>query len=312
MPFQSAAEKPLTFQPNHVPERDRFPKRLILGTETSTEIHYWLGVRNHDYVIGEFIWTGIDYLGEAGGLPRRGNGSGFLDLAAGKKPGFYQRAAYWRDDPVLNLSVVKGTNSGNFMPRRGGSAQSTWNWEAGTQLTVHAAANCDEVELYLNASPLGRHKVSRDEYATTWTVSYTPGTLSAIGYRAGKEVATQQLVTTGPAARLQIIPVPPIIPSDLAFYEIRVVDEAGLSVLNATHAVTVRIEGSGRLIGLDAADLNYSGLFKTDTRNAYQGRRLATVRRTSPSGEVRLAATAPGLTAATLASSATSQETKYR
>jgi beta-galactosidase len=91
-----------------------------------------------------------------------------------------------------------------------------------------------------------------------------------------------------------------------------VVDEAGLSVLNAMHAVTVRIEGSGRLVGLDAADLNYGGLFKTDTRSAYQGRLLATVQRTSPTGEVRLAATSPGLTAATLASSATSSETKYR
>jgi beta-galactosidase len=319
----------------YVPERARFPKRLILGTETSTEIHYWLGVRDHDYVIGEFIWTGIDYLGEAGSLPRRGNGSGFLDLAAGKKPGFYQRAAYWRDDPVLNLSVVRGTNSGNLMPRRGGSALSAWNWEAGNQVTVHAAANCDEVELFLNGSSLGRHAVSRDEYATTWSVSYAPGTLSAVGYRAGKEVAAQKLVTAGPAARLQITPLPlPIynalasqepgraelplsqavsqrrpttgqftVPEQfemeqVAFFEIAVVDEVGLSVLNATPAVTVRVEGPGRLIGLDTGDLTYGGLFKTDTRNAYQGRLLATVQRTAPTGDVRLTANAPGLAAA--------------
>ena len=81
----------------------------------------------------------------------------------------------------------------------------------------------------------------------------------------------------------------------VAFFEIAVVDEAGLSVLNATPAVTVCVEGSGRLIGLDAADLTYGGLFKTDTRNAYQGRLLATVQRTVPTGEVRLTATAPGL-----------------
>ena len=56
----------------YAPERERFPHRLCLGTETSNQVHNWLGVRNHDYVIGEFIWTGIDYLGEAHQFPRRG------------------------------------------------------------------------------------------------------------------------------------------------------------------------------------------------------------------------------------------------
>jgi beta-galactosidase len=280
---------------SYAPEHVRFPKRLFLGTETSTEIHNWLGVRNHDYVIGEFIWTGFDYLGESRSYPRRGNESGFLDLAAGKKPGFYQRAAYWRDDPALNVSVLSGTNSGNLMPRRGGSAFSTWNWEAGIQVIVHAAANCDEVELFLNAHSLGRHAVSRDEYATTWRVSYAPGTLSAVGYRAGKEVAAQKLATTGQAAQLQITPLPSPIASDLAFYEITVVDQAGLAVLKATPAVTVRVKGAGRLIGLDTGDLNYVGLFKTNTRNAYHGRLLATVQRTAPTGGIRLTAAAPGL-----------------
>jgi beta-galactosidase len=283
---------------SYAPEHDRFPKRLFLGTETSTEIHNWLGVRDHDYVIGEFIWTGIDYLGESRSYPRRGNESGFLDLAVGKKPGFYQRAAYWRDDPVLNVSVRSATNSGNLMPRRGGSALSTWNWETGAQVIVHAAANCDEVELFLNGRSLGRHAVSQDEYATNWRVSYVPGTLSAVGYRAGKEVAAQKLVTTGPAARLQITPLPSPIASDLTFYEITVVDEAGLGVLKATPAVTVRVEGAGRLIGLDTGDLNYVGLFKTDTRDAYQGRLLATVQRTAQTGGIRLTAAAPGLSTA--------------
>ena len=72
-------------------------------------------------------------------------------------------------------------------------------------------------------------------------------------------------------------------------------DDAGLTVQDATPAVTVRVEGAGRLIGLDTADLSYDGLFKTDTRKAYQGRLLATVQRTTPTGQVRLTATAPGM-----------------
>jgi beta-galactosidase len=283
----------------YVPEHARFPKRLLLGTETGSAIHYWLGVRNNDYVIGEFIWTGIDYLGESGSLPRRGNGSGFIDLASGKKPGFYQRAAYWRDDPVLGLSVLGGQNPANAgRGGRGGSALSTWTWPADAQVTVQAATNCDEVELFLNDQSLGRHTVSHDLYSSEWTVPYAPGKLLAVGYRAGQKVATSELRTHGAAARLQITPLALPISGDLALYEITVVDEAGLFVPEATPPVTVHVEGSGRLIGLDTGDLSYSGLFKTDTRSAYQGRLLATVQRTFPAGEIRVIASAPGLSTA--------------
>jgi beta-galactosidase len=277
----------------YVPERARFPHRLCLGTETGSALHYWLGVRDHDYVIGEFIWTGIDYLGEAGRFPSRGNGSGFIDIAGGKKPGFYQRAAYWRDDPVLQILVFNAQNPDNS--RRGRSSLSKWNWPADSQLTVRAAANCDEVELFLNDRSLGRHAISRDVYASDWSVAYAPGVLSAIGYRAGQQVAARKLATTGAAARLQITPISSPLSSDIACYEITVVDDAGLTVQDATPAVTVRAEGAARLIGLDTADLSYDGLFKTDTRKAYQGRLLATVQRTTPTGQVRLTAAAPGM-----------------
>ena len=83
--------------------------------------------------------------------------------------------------------------------------------------------------------------------------------------------------------------------SDLAFYEIAIVDEAGDTVPAATNAVTVKVRGPGALIGLDAGDLTYTGLFKTNTRAAYQGRLLATVRRTAPSGEIRITASSPQL-----------------
>src|SRR5664280_2707401 len=202
----------------YIPERARFPHRLCLGTETSPGIHYWLGVRDHDYVIGDFIWTGIDYLGEAGRFPRRGSSSGFIDIAGGKKPGFYQRAAYWRDDPVLQILVLTGEKPDNA--RRGPPLFIKWNWPANTQLTVRAVANCDEVELFLNNQTLGRHAVSRNVYATEWSVPYASGVVSAVGYRAGKPVATNELRTTGAPARLQITPLPSPISSDLAFYEI--------------------------------------------------------------------------------------------
>ena len=296
----------------YVPERARFPKRIFLGTETSHTVLYWLGVRDNDYVIGDFIWTGIDYLGESGAFPRRGSSSGVIDLAGGKKPGFYQRAAYWSDNPVLKILVLANQNNGGGGGggRRGGPSFGTWSGTTNTQLTVRAVANCEEVELFLNDRSLGRHAVSHNLYYNDWSVPYAPGALSAIGYNAGRQAVTNELRTAGTAARLQIKPVPVSISRNLAFCEITVVDENGLTVTDATPAVTVRIEGAGNLIGLDTGDLNHAGLFKTDTRNAYQGRLLATVQRSQPAGEVRVLVTAPGLPNTRVVLPTTASETK--
>jgi beta-galactosidase len=283
----------------YAPDRERFPHRLCLGTETSNQIHNWLGVRNNDYVIGEFLWSGYDYLGEAHESPRRGSGSGLLDLAGGRKTEFFQRAAYWRDDPVLQLFVL--TNEKPERQWRPAPALVTWNRPAGSQVTVRAATNCDEVELFLNDRSLGMHAVSRDLYSSDWIVPYAPGVLSAAGYRAGAKVATGEIRTAGAPARLRIALLPLPVPGDLALWEITVVDAAGVQVPDATPAVTVRVDGAGRLVGLDTGDLSYGGLFKTDTRSAYQGRLIAAVQRTAPDGEIRLSAAAQGLPAETRA-----------
>jgi beta-galactosidase len=283
----------------YAPEHKRFPHRLFLGTETTHQVHNWLGVRDNDYVIGDFIWTGIDYLGEAGAFPRRGSSAGNIDIAGGKKPGFYQRAAYWREDPVLKILVLSPQNSSNQNlsggGRRGGPSFGPWSGTTNMQLTVRAVANCDEVELFLNSRSLGRHAVSHNLYYSDWSVPYSPGVLSAIGYTAGRQVATNELRTAGGAARIQITPLNLPVASELEFFEINVVDEAGLVVSDATPVVTVQVEGAGRLIGLDNGDLTYVGLFKTDTRNAYQGRLLATVQRTEPTGDIRVTAVSPEL-----------------
>ena len=277
----------------YAPERERFPRRLMLGTETNNQVHNWLGVRDHDYVIGEFIWTGIDYLGESNAFPIRGSGSGFLDLAGSRKPEFYRRAAYWRDDPVLQLSVLTGEKA--EFSWRPPPAFLHWNWTAGAELTVRAVTNGDEVELFLNGKSLGRQAVSHDFCATEWKVPYAPGVLSAVAYRAGQKHATNELHTAGAPARLQLTPLPLPVASDLAVYEITIVDAGGVRVPDAKLAVSVKVEGAARLIGLDTGDLEYGGLFKVATREAFQGRLLATVQRTAPSGEGRVSVSAPGL-----------------
>ena len=125
-----------------------------------------------------------------------------------------------------------------------------------------------------------------------------PGELKAVGYIKGKKVATSKLETTGPATNLQITPLQLPITDDLALYEITVNDKSGLKVIDAT--TSIKVKGAGRLIGLDNGELDFAGPYKTDTRDAYLGRLLVTVQRASPTGEIQVTATSPGLTSATL------------
>ena len=280
----------------YTPEHRRFPNRLFLGTETTHAIHNWLGVRDNDYVIGDFIWTGIDYLGEAGPYPRRGSRSGIIDMAGGKKSGFYQRAAYWRTDPALQLFVFTGERPQNAW--QGQPALLKWNWPDTAKLVVRAATNCDEVELFLNKRSLGKKPVNPNQYLADWNVPYAPGELSALGYNKGKKVAASKLTTTGAATQVQVTQLPLPVAGNVVLYEITVKDKAGITVVDAKDAVTVKVEGGGKLVGLDNGELDYTGAFKTDIRNAYQGRLLATVQRTLPVSEIRITATASGLTSA--------------
>lgn len=275
----------------YVPEHRRFPHRLFLGTETTHAVHYWLGVRDNDYVIGDFIWTGIDYLGESGAYPRRGSRSGDIDLAGGKKPGFYQRSAYWREDPVLQLVVLTGERPQNAWQTQ--PALLKWNWPDTAKVTVRTATNCDEVELFLNKKSLGKKTISENLYFGEWNIGFKPGELTAVGYNKGKKVVTSKLVTAGPAANLHITPLKLPVSGDVAIYEITVRDKAGVIVVDAKNPVTVKVEG-GQLIGIDNGELDYIGPFKTDTRNAYQGRLLVTVQKTS-TREPLITATAQGL-----------------
>lgn len=284
----------------YVPERRRFPNRVFLGTETGHQLHYWLGVRDNDYVIGDFIWTGIDYLGESRKFPSRGSGSGEIDLSGGKKPSFFQRAAYWSNDPVLQLFVVSKEKSENLWQSQ--PAFLKWNWTENSTVIVRAATNCDEVELFLNNRSLGKKAVSHNLYYYDFSVAYKPGELRAVGYNKGKIVSTSKLNTSSQATNLQITALPISINSDISLFEINVIDKNGIRVIDLNTVITVKVEGNGQIIGIDNGELDYIGSFKINTRNAYQGRLLVTVQRTTTEteGKIRLTASAPGLSSSIL------------
>ncbi|HVU24118.1 MAG TPA: beta-galactosidase GalA [Opitutus sp.] len=256
-------------QANVDKEHADYPQQIILATEETTtqqtrgiyfddrpHVHLapqkdgssggncefgWRYYAARPWVAGVIFWTGFDYRGEPTpfGWPATGSQFGILDQCGFPKDSFYYLKSWWTDQTVLHL-----------FPH--------WNWPGreGQPITVSVDSNCDAVELFLNGDSLGRQKMERNGHLE-WLVNYAPGTLLARGFRAGKEVATAKVETTGAPGALALTPDRAQIAADGADVSVITVearDAAGRVVPTANVPVTFSLRGPGRIIGVGNGD----------------------------------------------------------
>jgi len=263
-------------------------------------------------VLGEFVWTGFDYIGEPtpyfnrgatqADWPARSSYFGFVDLAGFPKDRFYLYQSVWSAKPMVHL-----------LPH--------WNWQGkeGQAIPVMSYSNGDEVELFLNGKSLGRKKrfaemvelpvgtnVSADrkfqtKYRYLWQVPYEPGTLKAVAYQNGKEVASTEVHTAGPAARVKLTPDRNVIHADgddLSFITAEIEDKDGNPVPMADNLVHFALSGPGEIAAVDNGNAATVEPFHADQRKAFNGLALLIVRsRPGQAGAIHVSATSEGLTA---------------
>jgi beta-galactosidase len=195
----------------------------------------------HPFVSGLFFWTGFDYRGEANpfGWPQVCAQSGIIDLCGFPKDSYYYLKSVWMDEPVLHI-----------LPH--------WNWtgKEGKQVNVWAYSNCEEVELFLNDKSLGRKPMPKLSHIL-WDVNYEPGTLLAKGYKAGKEIITDKVETTGEPAAIRLIADRASIKADgedISVITVQVEDDKGRVVPDAGNEVSFTLEGAGKILGVGNGD----------------------------------------------------------
>jgi beta-galactosidase len=246
-------------------------------------------------VLGEFVWTGFDYLGEptpySGDLtgqgpssrrfeetkkmledngvkevPSRSSYFGILDLAGFKKDRFYLYQAHWRPDfPMAHI-----------LPH--------WNWpERKGQVTpVHVYTSGDEAELFLNGKSLGRKTKGQYEYRLKWDdVVYQPGELKVIAYKNGQKWAEDVMKTAGKATLLDMSADKPAVKadgSDLIYLTVKIEDKDRILVPRSSNLVNFSIEGPGKIVAVDNGDATSHDSFQSDSRKAYNGMCLVIVR----------------------------------
>jgi beta-galactosidase len=305
------------------------PSRKIIGTENRHERAAWVALRDHAPYAGQFLWSGIDYLGESRRWPVVAAGSGLLDHTGAPKPMAFERQSWWSDKPMVFITRRIATDSAG--PTDPGYEPATqdalrrlqvlfpdWTPKNSTphDENVEVYSNCKEVELFLNGKSLGSKPLNADASPRIWKVVYTPGTLKAVARNNDRVVATDELRTAGPPAKIQLSvgradpalrdqDAQQRVPTDrirltadwneVAFVRATVVDAHGVLVPSATNLITFKVSGPGVIAAVDNADNASHEPFPAGERHAFQGRCVAFVKASAPSGKIVLTASAPGL-----------------
>jgi beta-galactosidase/beta-glucuronidase len=283
-------------------DHEKFPKRKIIGSENGDSYKAWLAVKNNEYIPGQFLWTGVDYLGEAGRFPNHASRSGLVTLDDYRKPGFYFRKSLWTDKPMVYLAVVKPHSK--EMSR---NVVSHWNWRAytGKKIEVIAYTNAKSVELFQNNQSLGTKKLANASgHVIRWKVAYHPGTLRAVARNQGKEVAHYALRTANKASKIVLRCNRSAIAADgndIASVKVLVTDQNGTVVPDAGNMIHFKVSGAGKNIGVGDDNYNSISSYKSSERKAYKGKARIIIRSTKQNGVIRLKATSKDLKPAKLA-----------
>lgn len=299
------------------------PARKILGTENRHESTVWVALRDNAPYAGQFLWTGIDYLGESPRWPTMSHNSGLLDLTGTTKPIGFQRQSWWSNRPMVFITrriaptALSPTDPGYEpdLQRRQQVLFADWtpaNVNSHDE-KVEVYSNCDQVELFLNGKSLGEKPLPADASPRTWTVPFAPGTLKAIGTNKGRVAASHELRTAGKPARIALAVdrnyLTPVW-DDVVYVTATVVDENGALVPNAGDLITFKISGPGVVAAVESADNNSHEPFQASERRAYQGRCFAIIKARAASGRITIGAFASGLKSSSITINAVAARTR--
>jgi beta-galactosidase len=274
------------FKGHYREQHTKYPNRIILGTENYMTLENWLMVRDNPYVVGMFLWVGIDYLGEALEWPRRGWEWGLIDIAGFEKSLYYYWQAFWSKNPMVHIAV--NLKEKDTFIWRCYNVASHWNFSADQVDTVFVYSNAERVELYLNGKSLGRKEVNPDTYQAVYLVDYEKGELMAEAFNGRKVAARHSLKTAGEPKKLELLSDQKEAEAEsnrLIFLTLEVQDEKGIRCPFAGNEITVDVHGAGELIGLDSGNQFSHEPYKQNIREAYEGRLLITIRPTGK-GEI--------------------------
>jgi beta-galactosidase len=277
-------------------DHKKFPKRIIYGSENGKSYDAWKAVEDNEFIAGQFLWTGLDFLGEARSWPNRSSSAGLIDMAGFPKPYYYQRKAMWTSDPTVHFAVSKIIPGDNR--QRYGRPQSHWNWTEGDSLTVVGFANTTAAELLINGKSQGKKSLVDNPSRTfTWKVKFEAGEISLAGYNGAtayryKQKSTGEPTTIALTSQQTKIRVHQ---DSIAHVEINLQDENKIPVKWQEKEIEVTVTGPGKLLGLESGDVDSHENYQSNKRKTLNGKLMVYVRAMAK-GTINVEAKSIGMT----------------
>lgn len=274
----------------------KYPERVIFGSENRHDLNAWKAVTSRDFIFGQFLWTGIDYLGESGRWPSRGFYSGLIDFAGFIKPRGYFRQSLWSEKPVAYIGTYPTPQRGRN--RLSMDAWPVWNYEEEQSIRVVCYTNAAQAELLLNGEVAGEKKPYEENSGIIyWDIPFKPGKLEVHGLdNNGNKVSSFAIQTSGRPAEIRIIEAEKSVgKGGVAQIAIQVVDENGIPVMLSDDEITCTIDGDARLLGLEAGNNTDMTDYTDNKQRVYHGRMIAYVKAGSTPGTFSVSFSAPWL-----------------
>ncbi len=311
-------------------DHERCPERIMWQTESYPKdaASNWHKVKENPYIIGDFVWTGIDYLGESGlgryfykgetegeqwmafQWPWRGSYCGDIDITGWRKPISHYRDMLYNNDNKLYIAVREPDGYYGEVKTTMWSVWPTWeswNWKGheGKPIEVEVMSRFPKVRLYLNDKLIGEKEAGEvNDCMAVFSLPYVPGTLKAVGLDGnGNEVENVTLETAGDPVAIRLTPDKKILAADnqdLAYVTVEVVDANGRVVPDVDIPVDFSVSGNAVLKAAGSALLKDPDPYFDAKATTWKGRAQAILKSTGHRGSATLKATAKGLKPASL------------
>ena len=299
-----------------------FPQRIMVGTESVPQHAFenWQLVEKDPYVVGDFVWTAMDYLGESGightvcdstkddfsmSWPWFNSWCGDIDLIGNKKPQSYYRDVVWRRSKIemaVHAPLPAGCKE-KISYWGWPDEQQSWTWPGneGKRMTINVYSRLPVVRLELNGKIIDEKKIRDSSITAKFEVPYEPGELDAIAVDNGKEIANVVLKTANAPQAIRLKADRSTIHADrndLSYVTLEIVDDKNNVVPNSNVPVEFLVKGAGELAGVGNANPSDMASFKQPGRNTFRGRCLVILRPKGSTGNIVLEARSPGLQSA--------------
>lgn len=276
-----------------------YPKRVIYGSENGSGLDAWYAVKNKEFIFGQFIWTGTDYLGESGAWPSRGLYTGLLDFGSFPKPRGHFRASLWSEKSVTYIGTypIQARFKNSKRTFLSPDAWDIWNYDSGQEIRVVCYTNAPQARLLLNGKVVGDMKPYDEKSGIIyWDIPYQAGELKAEGCDTnGNIVSSYSIQSSGRPYALRVSADRTTLSYDRATVHliVEIIDENGTIVKLGDNDITCTIEGPAHLLGLEGSDNRDMSDYTDNHHRAFHGRLLTYVQTTGEKGQVRVKFTSP-------------------